>query len=47
MEVNKEIKSDIIKKSRKNKNNPNLMNLLLKSTLNVSVMLTFFRTLNS
>ena len=37
MEVNKEIKSDNMKQSRKNKIIQNLMNLYLKSTLNVRV----------
>ena len=36
-----------MKKSLKKKKNPNLMNLLCKSTWNVLIVITFFRTLNS
>ena len=46
VEVDEKIKSDIMKKSKKKLNNPNLMNLLRKPTLNVSVIITFFEILN-
>ena len=46
MEVNKDIKYDSAKKSRKNKMIKKLVNLRSKSTFNVSVIITFFRNLN-
>ena len=37
----------VLEEIRKNKMIQNLMNLFWKSTLNVSVIITFFRTSNS
>ena len=41
MEVNMEIKSDSMKNVERKKNNPKIMNLLWKATLNISVLITF------
>ena len=47
VEVTKEIKSDRIKKSKKNKLIQNLIYLLGESTLKVSVIITLIRISNS